>query len=358
MSVSRSNTEHGSRASSRRSASSSTRALTVLALVLVIASAAVVSWLWRERNREAEVPILMYHKIGAGDSRWWVHPRQFESHLRFLRDEGYRAILPSDLAANRRWGRPLPPRPVIITFDDGYRNALTEAEPLLKKYGFRGVVYLVTGLVGADDGSRKTQAGAPCLTWPEVRAMHGRGTITFGGHTRSHVNLVALADPFGEIRACYEDIEEYGGFAPDSFCYPYGQYRPETARAVRRAGFACALICSDDVAQWSAATDLFQLPRVSVIGGARSFTARQLESGPEAEMAFRVGYEGIPMEVSPRLNWGPHREDGMWFESRLLLPVTAIDVSWDAPVPLDLRGSAQLEVWDRNRVLRLFPLTG
>lgn len=323
----------------------------------LIALAFLIGWRVVEYQRVQPVPILMYHHIGnVEDSAWCVPPDVFERQMKFLRDQGYTSILPSDLAAHRRWGSPLPRRPVIITFDDGYLNTMTMAEPILKKYGLQGIVYLVTDCVAAVPCERRQLEGAECLTWSEVREMQQRGTMAFGGHSHSHQNLAVAADPFSLASECFRQIRRNGGFIPDSFCYPHGEYNDRVLEAVRRVGFATAMVCEDTVAKTGPGVKLLALPRVSVMGGRHRFTVTRAQDKESAgAVVFRVKHEGVPMEVSPRLTgiagdrWLPPKELG-----------NRDDVEWrwtlsdsstrDKPL--------SLEIWDRNRVFLLYPCEG
>jgi peptidoglycan/xylan/chitin deacetylase (PgdA/CDA1 family) len=324
------------------------------AVALLAILAALAAWRAGERRRVQPAPILMYHHIGpAADSAWWVPPDVFERHLRSLREQGYTSIQPADLVAQRRWGQPLPRRPVIITFDDGYLDSLTAAEPLLVKYGFHGTVFLVTDCVGDSSDQRKQFEGADCLTWPEVRAMRARGVLTFGGHAHSHRNLVVANDPFSEARECYLQIKKQAGFKPDAFCYPHGEYNDRVLEAVRRAGWQTAMVCKDEVARTGPALDLLALPRVSVMGGRHKFlAARAPEKEAAGEIVFRVKHEGIPLEVAPRLPGAP---DGGWLPPRELGNGAEIEWRWPASAPSAPGAPPALELWDRNRILRLYP---
>lgn len=330
-------------------------------LCSVIAVGAVGTLLWRQYNPTVcRVPILMYHKIGDGyDSVWWVPVSDFESQLKDLKGQGYQSILPSELATHQRWGTPLPPKPVIITFDDGYLNCMENAEPLLKKYGFQGVCYLITGQISETPDTRHSYEGASILSWEEIRAMQKRGTITFGGHTRSHANLRATEDAYPEVRACYDDIRQNGGFKPAGFCYPFGEYHDKTPPAVARAGFTTAVTCNDGVAETGPNLKLLELPRVSVMGGPHRYHVEGVSTNPPGSLAVRVWKEGHSMKPRPRLVWpgqaqGP--DDG-WLPAVLIAdqPVT---LTWTLPVPVP-DGTPVMELWDDFRVMKLFqtPLT-
>ncbi len=304
---------------------------------------------------ERPVPILMYHHIGpVEDSPWWVPADVFERQMRSLRDQGYASILPSDLAAHRRRGRPLPPRPVILTFDDGSLDALAVAEPILARYGFRGIVYLVTDCVGESPEERRQFEGSDCLVWPEVRAMRARGTLAFGGHGGRHVNLAVERDPFPPVRECFEALEKNAGFRPDSFCYPHGQYNERAMEAVRRAGFTTAMACEDAVARTGSGMNPLALPRVSVMGGRHRFgVVRARDREAPGEVVARVSHTGIPLAVAPLLKSAPSA--AWWLPARELGNGAETEWRWrlgTVPAPDD---GLSLELWDRHRLLPLFP---
>jgi hypothetical protein len=101
----------------------------------------------------------------------------FERQLGALMERGRESILPVELVARRLVPWRLPRRPVIITFDDGYRSVLEYAEPVLRSNGLLAVVYLTTSLVADHPDRRMSFERRACLTWPEIRALHARGTL-------------------------------------------------------------------------------------------------------------------------------------------------------------------------------------
>ena len=238
----------------------------VFVIVILLTAGAVAAFLAWERHHTVPVLILTYHKIeDIPGNTWCVSPADFDTQMKALRDRGYRTILPSDLVARRSWGKPLPRRPLIITFDDGYRNVLTEAEPILKKHGFRGIAYLITGMIAEDAAQRKTFNGCECLVWPEVIEMKQRGTMTFGGHTHDHANLPALTDPYPDIHVNYQELRKHLGIPPDSFCDPYGGINETVQACVQSVGFTTAMACEDRVALIGPGANLLALPRVAVV---------------------------------------------------------------------------------------------
>ncbi len=322
--------------------------LLVLSLTLVVTCVL----LSIERAKVYRVPILMYHKIGNdNESRWWVTKEDFEAQLQFLKDSGYVSILPSDLAAHRLWGKPLPAKPVIITFDDGYLNTVEVAEPLLLRHGFRGVCYLITGEIADTPETRGQCEGTATLTWPEVRDADRRGTLRFGGHTHAHVNLGAKPDSVAkaELAACFEELHRKGRVKPEGFCYPFGQYRRETPRLVAHAGFTTAVTCENDVAVTTAGMNLLELPRVSVVGGIHRYHAERVTA--TNEVAVQVWKEGRAMKVCPRwVHTGQDNDPADGWGTPVVIANTPITL----PCPLPGPAPAALELWDSHRVLRLF----
>ncbi len=325
----------------------------VLALSLIVLGLGIV--LSIEQARIYPVPILMYHKIGnEADTPWWVTLEDFEAHLAALRLEGYETILPSDLAAHRTWGKRLPPKPVIITFDDGYLNTVERAEPLLRRYGFRGVCYLITGQVSDTPATRRSYEGAPMLSWPEVRAAQQRGTLRFGGHGRSHANLRAADDATAaaELAACFKDLRRHGIFRPEGFCYPFGQYHSRTPAFVAKAGFTTAVTCEDGIASASREAKRLELPRIAVMGGQHRYNVERVAD--TRAVIVRVSKQGHVMQVHPRLLWS--KQHGV-ATNGWLAPVTveALPVTLTWPLPPDGHAMTPvLELWDAFRVLRLY----
>ena len=301
------------------------------------------------------IPILMYHKIGdEGNDKWWVDATTFDAQLRCLREQGYESVLPADLANDARGLATLPARPVVITFDDGYRNVVQQAEPILKRNGFRAIVYLPTSRIGDRESDRREVEGTPCLVWPEIIAAQARGTLHFGSHSHAHRDLRFMNDFADDIRTSARVFADHVGSPPDSFCYPFGRYRPETVDAVRTAGFTTAMTCHEGVAETatSGAAHPLELPRVHVIGGRYSFSARLNPACPTLQIALT--HEGPDRRIAPcvRLGGGDTRH---WIAPvRLGSGTTPLD--WPE-IKAPARKPVHLEIWDAHRVLRLYETT-
>ncbi len=215
--------------------------------------------------REARVPILMYHHIAdpppdADALRYdlSVPPARFEEQLRYLRHEGYESITLNDLALYLTVGKPLPPKPIILTFDDGYRDAYTHAFPLLKRYGFTGTFFLISEPIDNNDPD--------FLSWAEVEEMHAAG-MKFEPHSYNHPDMRNRGFDFVvfQILAPKEAIEARTGETCRFFAYPMGRYDQFVIDVLRSAHFWGGVLTAQGATH--TADGLFELRRVRVHGG-------------------------------------------------------------------------------------------
>jgi peptidoglycan/xylan/chitin deacetylase (PgdA/CDA1 family) len=193
--------------------------------------------------RAVDMPILVYHHIvpghGSGSElarALFVTPEAFEDQLKFLKDKGYQSISFDDLADYLQYGLPLPERPVILSFDDGWENQFTYAFPLLQKYGFTGTFYVVTEYLDHQN----------LMSIAELKTMMAAG-MTIGCHSRTHPALTGLGSTGlqSEIAGSKAWLEQRLGVAVDTFAYPYGAYNATVVAATKAAGFRTARTVDD-----------------------------------------------------------------------------------------------------------------
>lgn len=213
--------------------------------------------------------IIYYHSVDP-DAPRSHRPEQFAAQLGWLHAQGYRTVFPWDLLVPRRAGEP--PR-VAITFDDGYRDNLLVAAPLLERYGMLATFFVVAGLVDdtaprrSDEGFR-LYPGRDMLTAGDCRALVDRGHA-LGSHTWSHQQAGPLeaARPGAfaeELNRSVRLLEEAGGARVRAFAYPNGQRGAFSARThaiLRCSGLSCAMTtlwAPDPVAHGA---DPWSLPR-------------------------------------------------------------------------------------------------
>jgi hypothetical protein len=170
------------------------------------------------------IPILMYHAIQdtlAGGGAYYetsTSPSVFAGHMKYLSDNGYSTITLDEAA--RAVGKSLgDKRPVVLTFDDGYRNFYTAAYPVMRDLGFTGTIFLIAGATG---DHRSQFKGIDCLTWSEAREMHANG-ISIGSHSETHPVLSEIGRPaiLAELAGSKRSIEDRIGDPVRSFSYPF-----------------------------------------------------------------------------------------------------------------------------------------
>ncbi|MEW2133561.1 polysaccharide deacetylase family protein [Streptomyces sp. NPDC005435] len=214
---------------------------------------------------EAAVPVLMYHAVAAAPNAATrmlsVAPEAFAEQMALIGDLGLTPLTTAALAEHWRLRRPLPRRPVLITFDDGYEGVHRHALPVLAQHGFPATVFVSTGWVrGRYDtgGSLDTM-----LDWDQVRALADAG-VEIGGHSHSHPQLDQLDDTAleWELARSTDIVTGELGVRPRSFAYPYGYSDRRVRRAVRAAGYAQALAVGNTLAR--RAQGPYALRRVTV----------------------------------------------------------------------------------------------
>lgn len=237
------------------------------------APAATATPTWVEQGPDhVLVPILMYHHITAvpigkgcvlNPDPLCVPPDKFDAELKLLHDWGYTTITTSLLVDAITKGASLPPRPVIITFDDGNLDNYTNAFPIMKKYGFTGVLYIVVNYIGQPNYMNVNQ----------IKEMAAAGWEV-GSHSETHNSLIANPDNMRtEIVQSRKDLEDRLGVPILTFAYPFGDVNGAAVDYVHFAGYIAAMGASGFTAdQWK--SNLFVLQRCQIKGSedAKSFT--------------------------------------------------------------------------------------
>jgi glycosyltransferase involved in cell wall biosynthesis/peptidoglycan/xylan/chitin deacetylase (PgdA/CDA1 family) len=196
---------------------------------------------WRNLQGEfgKRLPVLMYHHVGPpepnSDPDLTVSTERFEAQVRFLARRGYVGIRASDWLSWIQHGKPLPKKPMLLTFDDAFEDLGRHALPVLERYGFGAVVFVVTNCVGKANiwDQQRGYALRPCLTADQIQYWSTKG-IEFGAHSRNHPDLTTLEEPElrDEVAGSRFDLERIAGFPINSFAYPYGPYNVAVANCV------------------------------------------------------------------------------------------------------------------------------
>jgi peptidoglycan/xylan/chitin deacetylase (PgdA/CDA1 family) len=241
------------------------------------------SWKAFESEFGLQLPVLLYHNIGVSSSgskkELHVSPEEFRRQMGWLAENGYVGIRTADWLAWVREAKPLPPKPVLITFDDGYANVARNALPVVREHGFSATVFVITGMLGNStpwDGER-------LMSHDDVREWGQRG-IDFGSHSHSHSDLTKMEEPriIEELRAGVDELERLAGQRPVAFAYPYGRWTTAMTRYLQ-SRFQAAFTIEEGLNDLR--SDPLQLRRTFVPPG-RSM----------AEFAWRVRLGFNPLE--------------------------------------------------------------
>ena len=203
------------------------------------------------------VPILLYHHIGFSlkdEAVYYVSPEAFEQQMSLLYQWGYKTISVELLARAINQGAELPPKPVILTFDDGSDTIYTTAQPIMQRYGFAGVSYIVYYTIGLTH----------YMNVEQIRALHATGW-EIGSHSLTHKDLTI--PPYrqeNEIVQSRRMLETRLGVPVLSFAYPFGAYNDDSLNNVHSAGYIAAMGLGKESLQGS--KNLFYLYRQPVEG--------------------------------------------------------------------------------------------
>ena len=191
--------------------------------------------------REIRLPILEYHRVDRITShlspltrRLTVTPAVFAAQMNWLKVHGFHAVTQLEAFEGLEEGKSLPSRPIMITFDDGYRDVWGKASPVLERLRMPATVYVITDRVSGRDPS--------FLTWSELRDLERRG-IAIGSHTVTHADLATLSDAraLAELRQSRAALEAQLGHPVQWFSYPHDDFNARVVALVRAAGYVLAV---------------------------------------------------------------------------------------------------------------------
>ena len=196
-----------------------------------------------DSRASVDIPILMYHSISkdpSGENEYTISQARFENDLKWLQDNGYTTIFPSQLVSFVQEGAILPAKPVILTFDDGFANNYLYAFPLLEKNNMKAVIALIGVESDRSSGDIYRNQDYGNMTWGEVAILSRSGLIEFASHTYDLHSISGgrkgADKKSGESSASYrqiltsdltknqELIEAASGKAPLTFAWPFGAY--------------------------------------------------------------------------------------------------------------------------------------
>lgn len=225
-----------------------------------------------------------------------MSPSAFRKQIAALADAGYQPLTMSDAVHRIDHGKPMPRQPIVVTFDDGFRNFKEAAIPVLTHHSFTATLYVTTGYLGST--SRWLGAGdagqIPMLGLEDLDGVASAG-VEVGAHSRSHAMLDVLPAAMleAEVGACRDRLRDLTGLPVSTFAYPHGYSNGAVRATVRRAGFSSAASVHHSLSH--ALSERFEIPRVIVEG-----------EWAEDELLAAVRGEGL------RSASGRHAKEALW----------------------------------------------
>ncbi|GAA3918162.1 polysaccharide deacetylase family protein [Chitinophaga oryziterrae] len=213
-----------------------------------------------------QVPVLCYHNMHASgghpDNVLYISPAQFSNQMQWLNKNGYHSITPDELYAYLHNGATLPAKAVMISFDDTHEEHYTVAAPILKRYGFRGVFFIMTVSIGKPH----------YMTAAQIKSLSDSGHI-IACHTWDHPNLskVSTYDTQKQLVHPKQLLEKITGKTVSYLGYPFGGWNEQVVKDVKAAGFKAAF----QLDRHSFSDDpLYSIRRIMISG---SWSGEQLE---------------------------------------------------------------------------------
>jgi peptidoglycan/xylan/chitin deacetylase (PgdA/CDA1 family) len=193
------------------------------------------------RIRLRRIPVLLYHRIDteaeATARAFCVPPPHFAEQMQWLADHGFTTIHLGQILDYYRLGAAAPPRPIVITFDDGFFCNYSRAFPILQRHGFSATVFLACNLL-RHNTAKPGEGRNSFMAWPEILAMQQAGW-EFHSHGLDHRRMTELTrnELIAEVSVSRQRLTARLSRPVEFFCYPFGQFNSNVQKFVRAAGY-------------------------------------------------------------------------------------------------------------------------
>ena len=213
-----------------------------------------------------KLPIVMYHQLTKNSSKsgkYVLTVEQFEKDLIYLKEKGYKTISVEQLLEYSKGNFDLPEKTIMITFDDGCETLYAYALPLLKKYGFCAVGFVIGALADEYSQNQDHNLTYSYLNWEEIKSLCDSGVIDIQSHSYNlHKNSEGrsgmkkkksetvnqysefLTEDMAKMK---EKMLEYVGKEPIALAYPFGSFSDETKGIIKSYGISMAFTCEEKV---------------------------------------------------------------------------------------------------------------
>lgn len=239
--------------------------VTLLAVAAAAASLGMVALRLSPKASAAEgegikLPVLMYHAIMSDPNRmgeYVITPQAFRRDLEYISQAGYETVVLEDIIAHVRSGAPLPEKPIMITFDDGYYNNYLHAFPMLREYGMKAVISVIGTETDKYSVCGEVNENYSHCTWDMLRQMHESGIIELQNHSYDmhhiHSGYMGIGKKSGEEIAAYrtrlymdlsrmqDRFYEELGTSPTAFTFPFGCAPADSRPVLDELGFIASM---------------------------------------------------------------------------------------------------------------------
>lgn len=180
------------------------------------------------------IPVLMYHSIGyVKDNGLVMTPEKFRIQIKYIKDNGYKTLTLDELHALFKENKPIPKKSVIITLDDGYSDNYKYAYPILKEYGAKATIFVITKTIDKNTNY---------LNSKQIKELQANG-IDIESHTVGHEELINLTyeKQLKTLKESKLELENLLNKSVNYIAYPYGKYNNDTIKAAKEAGYLMGL---------------------------------------------------------------------------------------------------------------------
>ena len=222
------------------------------------------AFFFREKVKEAEVPIIMYHLITERPKyigKYGVTPADVEKDLIYLKEDGYTTVVMQDLIDFVERGKQLPKKPIVLTFDDGNSSDYNYLLPLLQKHDMKAVIAIIGDATDryTKDVEKNPKAKFPNMTWHQVKALHESGHFEIQSHGHNVHGKGGSGKRKGESAEAYharltkdlkklqDACETHLSWIPNTFIYPLGIVGKGSRQIIEDLGMAASLGCEEGV---------------------------------------------------------------------------------------------------------------
>ena len=243
------------------------------------------------------IPVLMYHHVNPAGNFINVRPETFELQVRYLKEKGFTAVHAGEFSDILAGKAAAPQKPVMITFDDGWLDNWVFAFPILKRYGMKSVIFLITSQIARQGRRRRSDEGQAdvlpthresktlmesgrtdevMLSWNEVAEMKDSGLVEFHSHTHTHRRWDKLFTGRsernealrGDLQTAKELLEKKG-LGSNGLCWPQGFYDDDYLAVADSLGYR--MMFTTETGTNDSTEELKRIKRI-VIGNISSFS--------------------------------------------------------------------------------------